>query len=168
MKTRFTAGCAAVVVAMAMVVPKPAAAGQCEWATAGKILTGVFAFGALQSLFCPYPACSQVTVVAPPCQYYYVPACPPPVVYSVRPMLAPPYYVQPLPAPVMMAPPVCIQQPVVMQPMPCMAPSPIIVYQVNGNLPSTAMRPACRSGAGLRPSGSRSGGVRVFGKKQGV
>jgi len=76
-----------------------ASAGDREWATAGKILTGVAAAAILTRVFD-----SEPVYYSAPCQpptYYAAPAyCPPPVVY-VQPVpvvvYRPPVYVRPAP-----------------------------------------------------------------------
>ncbi|MBK7998013.1 MAG: hypothetical protein IPK15_04590 [Verrucomicrobia bacterium] len=79
-----------------------ASAGDREWATVGKILTGVAAVHAISHAVHPAP----VYVSAPP-QVVYVPA-PPPVVVAHP---APVYYAHPAPV-VVYPPPVCVPAPV--------------------------------------------------------
>jgi len=95
--------------ALAGALTPPARAGQSEWATAGKVLTGVIAGAALVHALQPTPS----YVCAPP-PVVYVPAppavvcapLPPPVVYAPAPVIcvprprvvcAPPVYVRPAP-----------------------------------------------------------------------
>jgi hypothetical protein len=82
-----------VVLALALAWPRAGFAGERQWATAGKVLTGVFVAGLLAPILVqPAPA----TVYTPPPVY-----CAPPPVYYVPP---PVYYYAP--PPVYCAPPV--------------------------------------------------------------
>ncbi len=107
MKRLLTVGLVAVVT-VAML--RPVQAGDREWATAGKILTGVIAGAALVHAFSPPPA---------PC----VPT-PPPVVY------VPPSVTVVQPAPVMVMPPnpvlVVLPGPVLYAPAPGMVGPPLV------------------------------------------
>jgi hypothetical protein len=82
-----------------------ARAGDCEWAVAGKVLTGVAAAAFISSALQPEPvytshACAPVVYPAPARVYRYVPA---PVVYApVRPVVV---YRAPAPVVVRVAPP---------------------------------------------------------------
>lgn len=78
-----------------------ALAGDREWATAGKILTGVFAASVLSRAFEPVPVYHHATVTyvpapvvvhAPPPPPPVVVVPPPPVVYH-QPVYSPPVYV---------------------------------------------------------------------------
>jgi hypothetical protein len=97
-----------------------ASAGDREWATVGKVLTGIAAAHVITRAFEPAPACH--TTVYYPAQPAYV-AAPPPVVYAppapvyVQPpgyyvQPAPVYYVQPAPV-VVYSTPVCAPRPLV-------------------------------------------------------
>lgn len=79
-------------------------AGDSEWATAGKILTGVVAGTALARVFCPpvYEAPAVVYVPPPPPAVVYVPA---PVVAQPAQVVVQPARVVVHPAPVVYAPP---------------------------------------------------------------
>lgn len=88
------------VLAVAAMLAPRAQAGDREWATAGKVLTGFIAGAAIMHALQPQPTC---VYTAPP--VVYAPA-PPPVVYA--------------PAP----PPPVVYSPVVYAP----APPPVVVY----------------------------------------
>jgi hypothetical protein len=95
-----------------------ASAGDCEWATAGKILTGVFAGTVLARALCPPPCPTYATTVyTTPTVVYQAPAVAQPaptVVYQTSAV------VQPAPVVVYQAP-VVYQTPVMVRPMPMMA-----------------------------------------------
>lgn len=97
------------VLAVAAALAPRAHAGDREWATAGKVLTGVIAGAAIVHALQPQPI---YVYTAPP--VVYAPA-PPPVVYAPAP--PPPVVVAPAPAPVVVAP----------APVVC-APPPVVVY----------------------------------------
>lgn len=95
-------------------------AGDREWATAGKILTGLVIGGAVARALEPPPVYYAPTVVYSP---------PPPVVYQSAPVFATPppapVYVQPAPAPVVVYPaPVYYARPAPVY----YAPVPIVRY----------------------------------------
>ncbi len=97
-------------------------AGNSEWATAGKILTGVVAGTALARAFCPpvYEAPAMVYAPPPPPAVVYVPAQPAPVI--VQPV---PVAVQPVP--VVYTPP----PPVLPYAVPVyVAPRPVVSFHV--------------------------------------
>ena len=94
--------------ALAVAWPKAGTAGEKEWATTGKILTGVI----VASLFAPFCASPQPAYTCPPVVY-----TPPPVYFAPPPMYAPPpvVYAPPVyvaPPPVYVAPPVMVVPPV--------------------------------------------------------
>lgn len=89
-----------VVLAVTTMLAPTTRAGDREWATAGKVLTGVIAGAAIVHALQPQPTCIYA---APP--VVYVPS-PPPVVYAPAPVVcaprpvvvcAPPVYVRPVP-----------------------------------------------------------------------
>ena len=87
-----TAVLAAAVVSIAAASIIPVHAGDREWSTAGKVLTGVFAAGVIAEAFRPH--CPPPVVYAPA-----------PVVYATAPVV---YYAAPAPQVVYVAaPPVC-------------------------------------------------------------
>ena len=108
-----TAVLAAAVVSIAAASIIPVHAGDREWSTAGKVLTGVFAAGVIAEAFrphCPPPvvyAPAPAPVVYAPAPVVYAPApvvyAPAPVVYQVAPaprvvyVAAPPVYYAPAP-----------------------------------------------------------------------
>ncbi|HTI72400.1 MAG TPA: hypothetical protein VMF06_20670 [Candidatus Limnocylindria bacterium] len=97
-----------------------AQAGQGEWATAGKVLTGVFAAGVLARALEPAPTTAVVYQT------------PPPVVYQPAPVYQPVY--QPAPQVVYQAPPQVVYQappPVVYYsaPAPVYYPAPVVVVR---------------------------------------
>jgi hypothetical protein len=108
-----TAVLAAAVVSIAATSIMPVHAGDREWSTAGKVLTGVFAAGIIAEAFrphCPPPvvyAPAPAPVVYAPAPVVYAPApvvyAPAPVVYQVAPaprvvyVAAPPVYYAPAP-----------------------------------------------------------------------
>src|SRR5215510_14724553 len=103
MKTAF-----ATLVAVALVggSAQRVTAGDQEWATAGKILTGVVAASVISKAFEPFPVYQTTTTYSPPAVVY---ASPPPVAVQPMPTVVyqHPVYVQP--APVYVAPaPVCV------------------------------------------------------------
>jgi len=106
-----TAVLAAAVVSIAAASIIPVHAGDREWSTAGKVLTGVFAAGVIAEAFRPH--------------------CPPPVVYAHAPVVyahAPVVYAH---APVVYAhaPVVYAPAPVVYAPAPVVyAPAPVVYY----------------------------------------
>ncbi len=79
---------------VAFALPVNSHAGQGEWATAGKVLTGVVAAGVLVEALRPHPA--PVVVYAPP---------PPTVVYAYPP--TPTVVYAPAPPPVVVVPTPC-------------------------------------------------------------
>lgn len=105
-----------------------ASAGDREWATVGKVLTGIAAAHVITRAFEPAPACHQTVYVPvqptyvvslpapppPPPQVVYAPPAPvyvqPAPVYYAQP--APVYYVQPAPV-VVYSTPVCAPRPLV-------------------------------------------------------
>lgn len=97
---------------MALVLPLAGQAGQSEWATAGKVLTGVVAAGVIAEALRPQPAPQPVVVYQQPMApvVYSAPVAPPPgstVVYSYAP--APQVVYAPAPPPVVVvAPPVYV------------------------------------------------------------
>jgi hypothetical protein len=99
---------------------QPAMAGDREWATAGKVLTGIAAGSIIARAFEPRP----VVYAAPPGYY------------ATTTVVAAPVYVQPAPvianAPVVQTAPTYAQQPVVVQQQPApvyVQPAPVVVYQ---------------------------------------
>lgn len=78
-------------ISLAAALPTTTQAGQGEWATAGKVLTGVVAAGVLAEALRPHPA--PVVAYAPPS---------PPVVYAYPP--APQIVYVPAPPPVVIVP----------------------------------------------------------------
>ena len=80
-----TAVFAVTVAALSSAAMLPASAGDREWATAGKVLTGVAVAGVLADAFRPHyaPPVVYTTVSAPAPRVVYVPA---PVVYA-RPVV---------------------------------------------------------------------------------
>ena len=108
-----TAVLAAAVVSIAAASIIPVHAGDREWSTAGKVLTGVFAAGVIAEAFRPH--CPPPVVYAPA-----------PVVYATAPVVYAPATVVYAPAPVVYAP-----APVVYAPAPVVyqvAPAPQVVY----------------------------------------
>lgn len=93
-------------------VPK-AQAGHDEWATAGKILTGLVIGGALATALQPAPVYHAPTVVY----------APPPVAVAPVPVVAAPAPVMVVPAPVVVRP-----APVVVYPAPVYCPAPVYRY----------------------------------------
>ena len=94
---------------------QPALAGDREWATAGKVLTGVAAATVLARALAPEPCVTTTYVTAPTTVY-----APPPV--YVQPTVV---YAQPPPATVYVQ-----AQPVyVAAPAPCYGPPPVVVYR---------------------------------------
>jgi len=88
-----------------------ARAGNCEWATVGKVLTGVAVAGlivaaanghAQADVTCAYGAPAYCPPPAPACNYY--PAPPPPVVYCPPPVVVAPCPVVVYRAPVLVYP----------------------------------------------------------------
>ena len=101
-----TAVLAAAIVSIAAASIIPVHAGEREWSTAGKVLTGVFAAGVIAEAFRPhYPPpvfYAPASVVYAPAPVVYSPA---PVVYYAAPVV---YYAAPAPQVVYVAaPPVC-------------------------------------------------------------
>ncbi|MEI6356031.1 MAG: hypothetical protein WCP53_02890 [Verrucomicrobiota bacterium] len=101
-----TAVLAAAVVSIAAASIIPVHAGDREWSTAGKVLTGVFAAGVIAEAFrphCPPPVFyAPSPVMYAPAPVVYAPA---PVVYAPAPVV---YYAAPAPQVVYVAaPPVC-------------------------------------------------------------
>jgi len=108
-----TAVLAAAVVSIAAASIIPVHAGDREWSTAGKVLTGVFAAGVIAEAFrphCPPPVVyahapvvyAHAPVVYAPAPVVYAPA---PVVYATAPVV---YYAAPARQVVYVAaPPVC-------------------------------------------------------------
>ena len=101
-----TAVLAAAVVSIAAASIIPVHAGDREWSTAGKVLTGVFAAGVIAEAFrphCPpHGVYGPAHVVYAPARIVYAPA---PVVYAPAPVV---YYAAPAPQVVYVAaPPVC-------------------------------------------------------------
>ena len=86
-----TAVLAAAVVSIAAASIIPVHAGDREWSTAGKVLTGVFAAGVIAEAFRPH--CPPPVVYAPA-----------PVVYATAPVVYAPAAVVYAPAPVVYAP----------------------------------------------------------------
>ena len=96
------------VLAVAAALTTNARAGECGWATAGKVLTGVIAGAAIVQALQPPPTyvytappvvyvpAPAPVVYAPPPPVVYAPA---PVVYAPRPVVVcgPPVYVRPAP-----------------------------------------------------------------------
>ncbi len=99
---------------LAMALPRPALAGNREWATAGKILTGLVVLGAISSAVQPQPYYEPQTVYMDRTVYVDRP------VYVERPQ----YY---SPQPVYMAPPP--QSSVRVVPPPPVQEQPTVVYQ---------------------------------------
>jgi hypothetical protein len=91
MKTTWMTGCVTGLLALVLAQAPPVWAGQSEWATAGKILTGVVAVKVLGRIWQPAP---QTVVVAPPNSYvvYGSAAATPPPPPAV--VCAPPEYSQ--------------------------------------------------------------------------
>lgn len=105
------------VLAVTLALTQTARAGDREWATAGKVLTGVIAGAALVQALQPQP--TYVYTAPPPVVYAPAPA---PVVYAP----APPAVVY-APAPVVCAPP---PPPVVVYSAPvCWRPAPVVSVQ---------------------------------------
>lgn len=111
-------------------------AGDREWATAGKVLTGVVAGAIIAKSFEPQPVYtySSATIVAP-AQVVYQPA--PQVVYQPAPVVvqqAPQVvYAQPAPQVVYAQPQVVYVQPapVYVRPAPvCYAPGPVVSFRI--------------------------------------
>jgi hypothetical protein len=123
-------------VAVLALQPQPAYAGDREWATAGKILTGVVVGQVLlNGILCPQRTvvverpvvvggCAPVAVYAPPVPGVYAPVVysPPPVVY------APVVY---SPPPVVYVPPVCTTR--IVYSSGCYAPPPWYCYPSRGS-----------------------------------
>jgi hypothetical protein len=86
-----TAVLTAAVVSIAAASIIPVHAGDREWSTAGKVLTGVFAAGVIAEAFRPH--------------------CPPPVVYAHAPVVYAPVPVVYAPAPVVYAPAAVVYSP---------------------------------------------------------
>ena len=87
-----------VMVALAGASLQSARAGDREWATVGKVLTGVAVAGIIVAATDGHAQCSvsynapaYCPPPTPPCNYYPAPApviyCPPPVVYCPRPVV---------------------------------------------------------------------------------
>ncbi len=98
--------------ALAGATVSTASARDREWATAGKILTGLAAVSLVARAFEGPPACATPQVV-------YVPACPPPVPVVVY---SPPVCVSPEPV-------VVYQQSVYGRPAPCYRGRPVVVVE---------------------------------------
>ena len=128
---------AATILAIAGTSVQKAKAGEQEWATVGKVLTGA-AIGAIvvSALDCAPAHCSVSYTVS-------TPVCPPPapVVCTPAPVVYAPPPVVVRPAPVVCAPPpvVVVRQPVVYAPAPAVVyhppiharrPRPVVVAQV--------------------------------------
>jgi len=90
---------ATTVLAIAGMNMQTAKAGECEWATVGKVLTGVAVGAAIVSALDCGPASYSVSYT------YSAPACPPPVVYAPRPVVVAPAPVVVYGPPVVYAPP---------------------------------------------------------------
>lgn len=98
---------------------RQASAGDREWATAGKVLTGVVAGAVIANALEPRPACVYTPTYAYAPAYSYAPP-PPPVIYAPAPTVV---YA---PAPVVYAPaPVVVYSP----PPVVYAPAPVVVYR---------------------------------------
>ena len=111
-------------------------AGEQEWATAGKVLTGVFAAQAVASVFAPPPV-YQTTV--------YYPGGP---VYAAAPAYVaaqPPAYVQPAPVYVAQPPVAYYAPPAYVQPYPgyYYAPRPVFSFILSGRRASAIQRKSC-------------------------
>lgn len=118
-----TAVLAAAVVSIAATSVLPAHAGDREWSTAGKVLTGVFAAGVIAEAFRPH--CPPPVVYAPaPAPVVYAPA---PVVYAPAPVVYAPatvvYQAAPAPQVVYVAAP-----PFYHAPAPCYRPRHVHVH----------------------------------------
>ncbi len=98
------------VLAVAAALTTQARAGECGWATAGKVLTGVIAGAAIVQALQPQPTyvytAPPVAYVPAPAPVAYAPPPPPPVVYAPAPVVyaprpvivyGPPVYVRPAP-----------------------------------------------------------------------
>ena len=96
--------------AVAAASVQTASAGDREWATVGKVLTGVAAVHVLSHAFHPPPVYAREVVYAPPPVYTIAAAR----TVAVAPVVAPaPVYVQPAPVvvyprPVLVAPPIYV------------------------------------------------------------
>jgi hypothetical protein len=113
---RIMTGCVVGALAVALASPSVSHAGQREWATAGKILTGVVAAGVIANAFFAPPARAEVRFVERP-------------VYDCRPVVRsyPPrnWGYRPMPAPVYCRP--ACPPPVVCEPVAPVCAAPIIV-----------------------------------------
>lgn len=106
-----TAVFAVTVAALSSAAMLPASAGDREWATAGKVLTGVAVAGVLADAFRPhYEPPVVYTTVSAPAPVVYAPACPPTTVVYEAP--APVCYT-PAPRVVYVPAPVVYGRPVV-------------------------------------------------------
>lgn len=117
-------------VAIAGAALQPAYAGDREWATAGKILTGVAVGAVIAKALTPEPeyvyAPAPTYVYTPAPAYTYAPPPPAPVVYVPAPVVVAPAPVVYAPAPVVYAPaPVVYAPPQVVY----VAPPPRVVYR---------------------------------------
>jgi len=102
-------------------------AGDREWATAGKVLTGVIAGAVIAKSFEPAPVYTQTTVVYQQAPVVYQPA--PTVIYQSAPVMVQPQVVYAQPVYVQSAP-VYVRAPrVVVHPAPVYcAPAPVISH----------------------------------------
>jgi hypothetical protein len=136
MKTIQKIVCGGVILAVAAASVPKAQAGDREWATAGKVLTGVAVAGALHNIFAPrtevvYTSYPQPVVVQQPVVYQQVPAQPV-VAQQVVAQPAPVQVTQSGPTQTIVVPaqPTVVYQPVVYQPAPVVvyaAPAPVYV-----------------------------------------
>ncbi len=113
-----TAVLAAAVVSIAAASIIPVHAGDREWSTAGKVLTGVFAAGVIAEAFRPH--------CPPPVVYAHAPVvyAPVPVVYATAPVVYAPATVVYAPAPVVYYAAPAPQVVYVAAPPVCYAPAP--------------------------------------------
>lgn len=118
MKTLFGTLTAAAILGASL---QSTSAGDREWATAGKVLTGVVAGAALLKAFEPVPVYYQ------PVTYYMPPVVQAPPVYVQQPTVV---YAQPAPAVVYARTPVVVHAaPVYMRPAPVyFSPAPVVSF----------------------------------------
>lgn len=124
-------------VALLSLGTQKASAGDREWATAGKILTGLVIGGAVAKALEPAPVYHAPAVVYTQPQVVYTAPPPPPVVATV-PAPAPVYvqpaparvYVQPAPVVVYSPPPVYYVRPAPIYPYGYYAPRPVVSFRL--------------------------------------
>ena len=131
MKTRITMTTLALALTLGAAVPR-AAAGDREWAVAGKVLTGIAAATVVSRLLDPAPCVGTTAVVYQQPPVYVVSPPPAPVVVAPAPVCppAPVAYAAPAPTVVYATPPPVVYAPpavVVSAPPVYVAPAPVVV-----------------------------------------